>query len=100
MKSRCLVDRDLRVNPLEPEYVSGEECDRVFGTTPDIRKNLRCSDEWYAPVHIVWFNSRHHVYRVSMVRSWLQNRHQSHVHLAEAEFFLQSLDQKRSDRQP
>lgn len=99
MTPKSLVDADLRprkVLPLTPELITGEECDRIFGTTSEIRKNLRASGEWYAPVHLVWFNSRHCVYRVEMLKSWVNNRHQLHVHLADAERYLQSLDQKRS----
>jgi hypothetical protein len=88
---RPLIDPDLRVRPLEPECLTGQECDRVFGTTPEIRKNLRTGGEWYSPVHILWLNSRYHVYRVSMVRSYLENRHQPHVHLNEVEELLQRL---------
>jgi hypothetical protein len=89
---RSVVDLGLRVKILEPEFISGDECDRIFGTTQEIRKNLRTGGEWYAPVHLVWLNSRHCVYRVAMVRSWFQNRHQPQVHLAEVETFLATLN--------
>uniref|UniRef100_B8HN17 Uncharacterized protein n=1 Tax=Cyanothece sp. (strain PCC 7425 / ATCC 29141) TaxID=395961 RepID=B8HN17_CYAP4 len=89
--SKSLIDPDLRVKALEPEFISGIECDRCFGTTPEIRKNLRLSGDWYAPVHLVWLNSRYHVYRVNMVRSYLEHRHQPHIHLNEAELLLQKL---------
>jgi hypothetical protein len=91
---RPLIDPDLRIKKLEPEFISGEECDRLFGTTPDIRKNLRTGGEWYSPAHLVWLNSRHCVYRVAVVRSWFQNRHQPHVHLAEVEEFLAEISPK------
>lgn len=89
--SKISIDSDLRIKPLEPEFLSGNECDRCFGTTPDIRKKLRLSGDWYAPVHLVWLNSRYHVYRVAMIRSYLENRHQPHIHLNEAEALLQKL---------
>jgi hypothetical protein len=92
--ARSVIDPDLRVKTLEPELINGEECDRLFGTTPEIRKNLRASGEWYAPAHLVWLNSRYCVYRVALVRSWFLNRHQPHVHLAEAENFLETLPTK------
>jgi hypothetical protein len=98
--TRSLIDSDLRVKTLEPEFISGDECDRLFGTTPDIRKNLRTGGDWYAPVHHVWLNSRHCVYRVKMVRSWFHHRHQPHIHLAETEQFLSSFNQPKIAKTP
>jgi hypothetical protein len=81
----------MRVRVLDPEFVSGEECDRLFGTTPEIRKNLRASGDWYAPVHYQHLNGRVFLYRVVMVRSFIQNRHQPEVHLADGEKLLRTL---------
>jgi hypothetical protein len=92
---RQLIDSDLRIKKLEPEFISGEECDRLFGITPEIRKNLRTGGDWYSPAHLVWLNSRYCVYRVAIIRSWFANRHQPHVHLAEVEQFLTTLNPKR-----
>lgn len=89
------INRNLLVNNLQSEFVPGKECDRVFGTTPEIRKNLRVNGEWFDPVHLKWLNSRYCVYRLDMVRSWIENRHQPHIHLAESEQLLAKLSKFR-----
>jgi hypothetical protein len=93
---RPVIDSSLRVKLLEPEFISGDECDRLFGTTPEIRKNLRASGDWYAPVHYQHLNGRVFLYRVATIRHFLDNRHQPEVHLSYCESLLQKLQPSKT----
>ncbi len=77
-----------KTTPHPPIFLRGDECDRIYGTTPEFRKQQRCSGEWREPVHFIRLNSRNIVYRSKMIESWIENRDQTEKHLAEAENLL------------
>lgn len=97
---RPVIDPEPRVKILEPEFISGEECDRLFGTTPETRKNLRASGDWYCPVHYSPLNGRRFIYRLEAIRNFIENRHQPEVHLNYCEDLLRRIQPTRAAKTP